>query len=957
MNSSAGFPTLNPNLPSKVAAALFGLGFLLAAAAEPNSPDIELLVDATELGDSSWTALEADLDQDGHADLIIGLPDAGQQRGRVLVLYGPTEQWPRVISLATRSGIESHALDGEWPGDRFGTSLGVIKPHVHGQHEADSEDHRLDLLVGAPGAEVFSGFDARGSIYRLSGSRDRTAPHLDALGLEGNHRLMPAEGQHEMGQQLITIEGSTLALATLPGGKETLMIRSPSVGPQASYRSSQDTREARNGPLQASGRMSAPVPASHRQYDARGGRMLRLSESSQLIEQRDPATGLARLRYRLDGLTGTGPLINLGAGIADQFVLAGAPLQLEFEVSDPVDPPADLTLEVDVDTGSTLINPNSLTLGGTDALRTLSIETLTGNPDGSTPITVRVFNLQGLFSEATFQVNVLNNSIPEINGGLGLPDQQVSAGGTVTLPFTLDDLLFDPDLLSINVSSSDPTLVSPTSIVLTGTGPNRSMSIPTLPGSSGQATITLEVTNPLNQTTSASFLLDVQVPAGAGPLINNGAGIAPQSAVAGQRIDLPFTISDPFEPAAALTVNVQSGNPAILPNDALLLSGLDEQRLLQILTVNGQSGDVAVTLQVSNSQGLSSTETFPVRIQPRPAPQINFGQAIPARSGRPGDVVEWSLTVTDPFDPPASLQLEARSADPQSLPDTAIQVLGTTTSRVLRVAVPDDAAAGEFRLGLRLSNSAGLSSTATAVLNVEAGEGPLINGGEPLPDQAVPPGRRIQFEVQAEPIDPGVDITDLRVYSLDQDILPDEAINLVDLGDRWLIEIDTALSQPGTTRVVVEARGSDGGISRSSFELIITADLTELEIATEELELRVGPQRFLRIDVRNIGEHPAAEIDLRLSSTGDSELLSVVTLAQDCRISDGNAVRCDERPALGWECVGGSENRRCRLDGIDPDELRGLILGLDPGSEAGLMIEASASNAPSVSTLHEPESD
>jgi len=911
----------------------------LTASATTKADSIEehhLILADDRIDSNDWNALEADLDADGELDLAIGLPSAEADRGRIVVLFGPIRDWPSLISLHAPSGLRHATIAGEWPGDRFGADLAILPPAP--------ERSKAALLVGAPGTRPPAGSDASGSIYALTMQPEFDLSSLADLDGHDGTRLLAADPVSGLGRQLLSIEPDGMVLGRLDQAPHSLRIDGLPSPLGASHRIGDRSNRSAT-PL---GRLTDLLPARQRSFSAPDVEVQGLRSGRSLRAEFDSETNQTRLILSSESLQGSVPLINFGDGIADQFVLSGTSLNLDFIISDPSTPADQLTVQVQVDPQSPLINPQTVTVLGTDQFRTLVIETFPGLPDGSTPVTVQVSNPLGQLTEAPFALNVIGTSVPEINGGLGLTDETVVAGDTLVKFFTADDLLFFPDQLTYSATSSNPALIPPTSILLDGDGPDRVITIPTDAASNGQSLITVQVSNPLAESTSADFLLTVGVPA-VGPRINGGNGIPARSVTAGQTLDVAFQISDPLEPAASLGVSASSDDQTLVPDNSLQILGIGANRVLRIPTSSTATGTVNLTLVVSNSQGLSSSASFPLSILQRSRPLLNFNLTVPVETAQPGDVVEWNLSVGDLVDPPSALRLEARSLTPALLPDSALALFGSSSSRLLRATVPLGSAAGDARIGLRLTNTAGLQSTDEIELIIDVPPGPIINDGEPLPDQALPPGQTTEIDLPILDRDGLPGVFEVLVFSLDQDVLPDEALRLIEDGDDLRLEIDTSLGLPGTTRIVIEARDPEGGVSRTSFELTIAADLTELELESEAVDLQFGDQRFFEIRVRNRGDFPAELLDLRLNSDGGIELLSTVSRASGCSVDGQNAVRCEDRVGSGWQCSGGSLTRRCRLESLEVDGEARLLLGIRRGVDGDVLLEADASNAGTVS--------
>ncbi|XP_045151688.1 phosphatidylinositol-glycan-specific phospholipase D [Echinops telfairi] len=110
-----------------------------------------------------WALTSADLNQDGHGDLVVGAPGYSHpghiQVGRVYLLYGNDLGLPPVDLDLDK---EAHGiLEGFQPSGRFGSALAVLDFNVDGMP---------DLAVGAPsvGSEQLT---YKGAVYVYFGSR------------------------------------------------------------------------------------------------------------------------------------------------------------------------------------------------------------------------------------------------------------------------------------------------------------------------------------------------------------------------------------------------------------------------------------------------------------------------------------------------------------------------------------------------------------------------------------------------------------------------------------------------------------------------------------------------------------------------------------------------------------------------------------------------------------------
>jgi probable HAF family extracellular repeat protein len=110
----------------------------------------------------------------------------------------------------------------------------------------------------------------------------------------------------------------------------------------------------------------------------------------------------------------------------------------------------------------------------------------------------RVTDTAGATSEGTVQIDVNgDNDLPTISSIANIVIEENTTSGPI--PFILDDADHDEELLQIIVTSDSPSLIpsDASSIVVSGTGANRTIEIIPTPNEVGTAQVTLTVSDPL----------------------------------------------------------------------------------------------------------------------------------------------------------------------------------------------------------------------------------------------------------------------------------------------------------------------------------------------------------------------------------------------------------------------------------------------------------------------------
>lgn len=261
---------------------------------------------------------------------------------------------------------------------------------------------------------------------------------------------------------------------------------------------------------------------------------------------------------------------------------------------------------------SALFPSGSLTLGGSDANRSLTLKPA-ANQYGSSTISLTVSDgssqTQISFIATVSHVNVA----PQVStvSAITLPFNTSSS----TLSFTVSDLETSAGNLTVTATSSSTAVVPASGLVLGGSGANRTIAVTPAAGVSGTSTITLRVSDGLATATS-SFVVTVLPPANTAPTISAiPSTIIEQDASSGL---IPFTVGDAQTAAGSLTVTANSSDAALLPASSIVLGGSGANRTVTLTPSTGKSGIANVALTVSDGQATATT-SFGVTVNPKTA--------------------------------------------------------------------------------------------------------------------------------------------------------------------------------------------------------------------------------------------------------------------------------------------------------------------------------------------------
>jgi len=364
------------------------------------------------------------------------------------------------------------------------------------------------------------------------------------------------------------------------------------------------------------------------------------------------------------------------AVISDQSVDEdGVAGPISFTVDDPESPAGTLTL-----TGSSsnpsLVPDANIVFGGSGSSRTVTL-TPVANASGSVQITVAVSDGElSATRQFTLTVNSVNDAptLTSISGQV--IDEDASAG---PINFTVGDLETPAGSLTLAGSSSNPSLVPDANIVFGGTGANRTVTVTPLANASGNAQITVAVSDG-DLSATRQFTLTVNAVNDTPTITSLSDQVVDEDTAAGP---LSFTVGDVETATASLIVSVASGNTTLVPDANISLGGSGANRTVTVTPAANQTGTAQITVSVSDgAASVNSSFTLTVNAV-NDAPTLTaIGNQTINEDTAAGPI---SFTVGDAETATSSLVLSGSSSDPALVPDANIVFAGTGASRAVTV--------------------------------------------------------------------------------------------------------------------------------------------------------------------------------------------------------------------------------------------------------------------------------
>ena len=491
------------------------------------------------------------------------------------------------------------------------------------------------------------------------------------------------------------------------------------------------------------------------------------------------------------------------SNIADQTVnrdtSTGA---IPFTVGD-IETAAASLLVTGSSSNKTLVPDANVVLGGSGANRTVTVTPAAGQTGAST-ITVTVSD-GALTATDTFVLTV--NAPPTIST---IVDQSIDEDTvTAAIPFTVGDTDTAVSSLAVTAVSSNQSLVPDASIVLGGSGANRTVTVTPAANANGTATITITV-NDGRATATGAFLLTVN-PTNDVPAIGS---IANQTVTVGAATPaIPFTVADNETAAGSLSLTASSSNQTLVPDGNIALGGSGANRTITVTPAAGQAGMATITITVNDGSLTTSTSfvltaNAPPTISPIAAQTIDEDNSTGA----------IAITVGDAETPVSSLLLAAVSSNQSLVPDGNIVFGGTGANRTVTIT-PAANANGTATITVSVSDGQASSSSVFLLTVNPVNDPPTISA---IGDQGIPmntPTPAIAFTVGD--VETAVGSLTLSGTSSNTTLVPDANIVFGGSGANRNVTVTPAAGQFGAATITVTV--SDGSATaQQTFVLTVT---------------------------------------------------------------------------------------------------------------------------------------
>ncbi|HZD58153.1 MAG TPA: Ig-like domain-containing protein, partial [Anaerolineales bacterium] len=282
----------------------------------------------------------------------------------------------------------------------------------------------------------------------------------------------------------------------------------------------------------------------------------------------------------------------------------------------------------------------------------------------------------------------------------GIADQMVDIGtSTGALAFTIS-----PGTATLSASSSNTTLVPLDNIVFSGSGVSRTLTVTPAAGLNGSADITV-IVDQAGSTVSDTFTLDVNG-------IPTVSSIPGQSSAEDVPVTLSFDIADVETPAADMVLTAVSSNPAIVPDNQVVLGGAGTSRTVTITPLSNQSGSTTITVSVYDKVW-TVNRSFAVAFNAvNDAPEITNLNSQTTSVNLPTEPQTFGIFDVD--NEPTGLTLTATSSNITLVPESNIAIGGNDGTRTVTVT-PAENQGGSAVITITVSDGTSSASSAFSV--------------------------------------------------------------------------------------------------------------------------------------------------------------------------------------------------------------------------------------------------
>ncbi len=514
-----------------------------------------------------------------------------------------------------------------------------------------------------------------------------------------------------------------------------------------------------------------------------------------------------------------------------------------------------------------LLPEANIVFGHSGANRTL-IATPLANQSGVATITISVNDgTSTVFQTFSVTVNAVNDP-PTL---ASFPPQTINEDtSTSVLGFVIGDAESASSGLTVTATSSNPSLIPDSNILLSGTDANRTIKLTSVANGFGTANITVTVSDGTS-TTSQVLQLTV-LPINDSPSISDVANLTTDEDVATAVI--PITVSDPDVAPGTLILTATSSDPLLVPSSNITLGGSGGSRTAVITPATNRSGTATITLTVSDGITTAS-DTFVLTVNTiSDAPLITGLADLTINEDTSTPILSFSIT--DAESTSSTLTVTGISSNTGLVPSSNITFGGSDSTRFMTIT-PRANQFGSTIITVNVSDGV-TTGTATFVLTVtNINDAPTLSA---ISTQTINEDNVLQaLPFVIDDSDTAIGDLVITVSSSNPSLIPTANVVLNGTGTNRTLSISPLANLSGVSQITISA--NDGKVTSSSSFLVIVNSVNDAPRITlgsdQDLDEDAAPVSLPHWAI-NISAGPATETAQSLSilvSTDHPELFSI----------------------------------------------------------------------------------
>lgn len=391
-----------------------------------------------------------------------------------------------------------------------------------------------------------------------------------------------------------------------------------------------------------------------------------------------------------------------------------------------------------------------------------------------------------------------------------IPNQGIAEDGATAPTFTVGDDRTPLNSLIIVAGSSNPTLIDTPQLVITGSGPTRTLTATPKPNASGTATISVNVSDGEGLSVVTNWVLTVSAQNDAPILTNPGAQSTAEDTP--KAVNLTATDVD----TANLVYNGSSSNTNLMANSGITFSGSGQNRTMTLTPRLNQVGATTVFVGVQDGSGGSDTESFVLTVNAVNDPP-SFPQAPANLQTTNGQSASTSFRIFDVEDG-GNMTPTATTSNPGVVPLSAIVFSGTGTNRTVTVTPIDN---GTATIGIQIQDTGGATAVTSFIVTAgSANTAPVVT---PPTDKIIDEDTVLTTSVNVSDAETAPQDLTLSAQSSDQTLVRDANIVITGTGADRTVTVTPEPNASGELIISFTCVDSGGLSDTGSFLLVIDA--------------------------------------------------------------------------------------------------------------------------------------